>query len=227
MIVYGKQIFLYILENHKHLIKEVLLAKQVDTKLFHQIRLLNVPILNVDTKKAQALAHGGNHQGFFLDIEPLRLANFNTLKEYNFVMVLVGLTDMGNIGSIIRTAYSLGVDAIVITGVEDIKQPQLIRTSSGAFIDSVVVHHKDTSDVLNRLKSFGYKTYATTQTGAVLNTINREGKIAILMGSEGEGIPNKIVKNSDYEIKIPMKREFDSLNVSNAAAIFINKVING
>jgi len=226
MIVYGKQIFLYILEKHKELIQEVHLAKEIDSKLFHKIRGLNVPIIKLDNKRAQANARGANHQGFFLKIKDIKLQELKSVKNYNFVIVLVGISDMGNIGSIIRSAYSLGADGVIISGIDELKIPQIIRSSSGAMIDCDVVAHKDSSDTVNTLKSYGYKIYSTSMNGKDINSIKFSSKVAVLMGSEGYGLPNRLIKNSDIEIKIPMKREFNSLNVSNAASIIVHKVIN-
>ena len=66
MIVYGKQIVLYIAKNHPDIVEEVYLAKEVDKKLFSKIAKLNKKIIRPDYQKAQGLARGGNHQGFLL-----------------------------------------------------------------------------------------------------------------------------------------------------------------
>jgi 23S rRNA (guanosine2251-2'-O)-methyltransferase len=227
MIVYGKQIFNYIVTNHKNIIEEIILSKKVDSKSFHQLRLLNKPILNVDEKKAQAMARNGNHQGYFLKIKDIELNSIDELKSKEFIVVTVGVTDMGNIGSIVRSAYSLGADGVVLSGIENIKIPQIIRSSSGAMIDSYVSSHKDIDDLINRLKSFGYKIYSSTLNGKDINKIEKKEKIAFLFGSEAEGLPNRVIKKCDENYTISMSGKFDSLNVSNASAIIINKVLHG
>lgn len=65
MIIYGKQIVLYVLENHPKLVEEVFLSKEIDNKLFSKFLKLGKKIHRLDNQKAQALAKGGNHQGFF------------------------------------------------------------------------------------------------------------------------------------------------------------------
>ncbi|HIP60630.1 MAG TPA: 23S rRNA (guanosine(2251)-2'-O)-methyltransferase RlmB, partial [Campylobacterales bacterium] len=113
MIVYGKQIFFYIAEKHPDLIEEIYLAKEVDKKLFSKVNGLGKKIIKLDTMKAQSLARGGNHQGFLLKIKYIEYAEITDLKKEDFLLVLVGLTDVGNIGAIIRSAYALGVKGVV------------------------------------------------------------------------------------------------------------------
>ena len=68
MIVYGKQIVFYILEKHETLIEEIFLTKEIEPKLFRKFTDVGVKIIRPDNKKAQALAKGGNHQGYLLKI---------------------------------------------------------------------------------------------------------------------------------------------------------------
>ena len=68
MIIYGKQIVLYVLEKHQDLIEEVFLSKEIDSKLFARFAKINKKIHKVDNQKAQALAKGGNHQGLILKL---------------------------------------------------------------------------------------------------------------------------------------------------------------
>lgn len=73
MIIYGKQLFLHIIKNYKKSVKTVYLAKECDKALFSQIVGVGAPIKRVDNQKAQALAHGGNHQGFWPRLRSLSL----------------------------------------------------------------------------------------------------------------------------------------------------------
>ena len=64
MIVYGKQVCLYVLEKHNNLINEIYFGKEIDKAIFNKFAALNKPIIKPDPKKMQSLAKGGNHQGF-------------------------------------------------------------------------------------------------------------------------------------------------------------------
>jgi 23S rRNA (guanosine2251-2'-O)-methyltransferase len=225
MVVYGKQIFLYLLEHKKELIEEVFLSKEIDRKIFAKVSKLNVPIIRVDNKKAQAMAKGGNHQGFILKIRDFKLSTFDDIKKNsNFILVLVGITDVGNIGAIVRTAYALGVDGIIITQVNSINFEAVSRSSSGAIFDMNIAIHKNSLDLVNELKLDGFESFGADLNGIDEKDIQIPEKRALFLGSEGFGIPQKVLKKLDKLVNIKMKREFDSLNVSVAAGILINRM---
>ena len=224
MIVFGKQTFLYILEKHPYMIKEIYLSKEIDKKLFLKISKLNKKIIKLDNKKAQSLAHGGNHQGFLLKIEEFNYIEFNDIKHYNFVLVLVGITDSANIGSIIRSAYSLGVEAIIISGVGSINLSTVARTSTGALFDMPISLKKDTLSIINELKQNDFCIYGADMSGKDVREMKFNHKKALLLGSEGEGLSGKILKNVDTKVSIKMQREFDSLNVAVAAALLCDRM---
>jgi 23S rRNA (guanosine2251-2'-O)-methyltransferase len=224
MIIYGKQIFLYVLERYPDLIEEVYLSKELDKKLFSKIGKLGKPIVKLDAKKAQAMARGGNHQGMFLKIEDIAFTPFSSLKKDDFIIVLHGITDVGNIGAIIRSAYALGVDSIIVSGLKSLPLEALVRTSSGAIFEMPIALFHDTATLINELKQAGFTTYAATMDGEDVRNMTFEGKKVLVMGSEGEGLPAKIVSKCDKKVAIRMQRAFDSLNVSVAAAILCDRM---
>ncbi len=224
MIVYGKQIFFYILRKHPQMIRRVYLTKQIDQKLYTRLRTLGIEVIRCDNKKAQALARGGNHQGFIIEIEDFAFSDLNVLKEGTFLVLLYGVTDVGNIGSIVRSAYALGSDGVIITGLKELKMEGVVRTSSGAALDMPIALETNLFDVLKELHDVDFRIYAADMSGEDVRKKEFVGKRAILLGSEGEGIPKKAIQRCDGVLKIVMKRDFDSLNVSAAAAIFIDRM---
>lgn len=225
MIIYGKQIVLFVLENHADLVEEVMFAKEVDSKLFTKFAKLNKPIIKLDNKKAQGLAHGGNHQGFFLKISKPNFATLSDIKKSKFLVVLDGLTDMGNIGAIVRSSYALGVDAIVVTGIRDLKLEQIIRTSSGTALDMPLLSHFDISDLINQLKFENFSIIGADMDGENIKEFKQNlPKIALVVGNEGSGLNNKVIKKLDHKVSIKMSRGFDSLNVSVATAILVHQL---
>ena len=224
MIVFGKQVFYYIVQRHFDKIKKVYSTKNIEPNLFHKLRRSGIPVLRIDNKKAQALAHGGNHQGVLLEIEDFSFTSLHNVKSGNFLVVLYGITDVGNIGSIVRSAYALGADAVVISGLGSLKMDGVIRRSSGAALDMPIAFHTNLYDVIKELQDAGFKLFAAHMEGTDVRKVAFEGKRAIVLGSEGEGIPKKALHKCDDTLKITMKREFDSLNVAAAAAIFIDRM---
>jgi len=224
MIVYGKQVVLYILEKHPHLIEEIYLTKEIDKKLFLKFSKVGKKIIRPEFKKAQAMAKGGNHQGFLLKINDIPPRDIDELKRSSFLLLLYNLTDIGNIGSIIRTAYALGVDGVIISGVKSINFASLIRTSSAAAIEMPIAFCHEPLSLINELGQVGFERVVADMSGKDVRECSFLDKKVLIVGSEGEGIPRKVLKNCDKVVKIKMQREFDSLNVSVATAILCDRI---
>lgn len=224
MIIYGKQVVFYVLEKHPELIEEVFFSKELDKQVFSKFLKLGKKINKLDNQKAQALAKGGNHQGYFLKISIYEYTSFADMKDLNFVVVLDGLTDVGNIGAILRSAHSLGIDGVIASGVKTLKESGLVRTSSGAMLDVPFCKTHNTLDVANELKQAGFALIGATTDGIDLKKygkIEDSDKVALFLGSEGSGLNKKVAAKLDLKVSIAMSNDFDSLNVSVAAAILM------
>lgn len=226
MIIYGKQLFLHVLGKTPNKIRTVYLGKECDKKLFSRIAKLDVPIVRVDPKKAQGLARGGNHQGFLADIEPVEFASMESLKNESFLVMLYGLTDVGNIGAICRSVYAFGAGGLIIAGVKQLNLEGIIRTSSGAAFELPIVLAPDGLGVMNELKQIGFSLYGADMHGKDIREITIAQKKVLVMGSEGEGIPKKALERCNERISIRMVRAFDSLNVSAATAVLCDRIAN-
>lgn len=224
MFIYGKQVFWHLLENHPALIEEVYLAKEVDKKEFGKIVKLGKKIVKLDEKKAQAMARGGSHQGFLAKITPLELCSFEKIKKSNFLVALVGVTDVGNIGSIVRTAHALGVDGIILSQLKEVNLEGAVKTSSGALFDIPITHMVNPLDMVHELKQAGFKVIASGLGGDDSKSIERSEKTVLLLGSEGEGLAKKVLDKADEVVTIKMHNDFNSLNVATAAAILIDRM---
>ncbi len=224
MIIYGKQIVLYVLDKHPHLVEEVFLSKEIDGKLFSRFAKLGKKIHKVDNQKAQALAKGGNHQGLILKLSEFHYAPIKELKDMNFILVLDGLTDVGNIGAIARTAYSLGINGLIASNIKTINNSGAVRTSAGALLDLPFCIHPRSADLASELIDAGFTLIGATMDGVDLKKygkIEQKDKVALFLGNEGEGISPKVAKKLDLKVSINMENDFNSLNVSAAAAILI------
>jgi len=223
MIIYGKQVCLHALIEHESEIKTVYIAKKgiLPQKLYDQYK---DKIKFLEEKWAQSMAKGGNHQGLLLEMNEFRQSDLTTMKKNSFILVLDTLTDTGNIGAIVRTAYALGVDGIIVSGVKHLNFSAIARTSSGALLDMPLVIIPNILDVLNELKQVEFKIYGASMEGVSLQECAFNEKKVLLMGSEGKGISKRAKSKIDTMVKIEMQREFDSLNVSAAAAIFIDRM---
>ncbi|MDR2099365.1 MAG: 23S rRNA (guanosine(2251)-2'-O)-methyltransferase RlmB [Campylobacteraceae bacterium] len=227
MLIYGKQLFLHILERYPKRILSVYLAKECDKKLFVKIAKLNIKIERLDEKKAQALARGGNHQGFLAQIEPIESVSLSSLKDENFLVMLCGITDMGNIGAIVRSAYAFGVGGVIAANLRDLKMEQILRTSSAAAFELPIAAAPNALDAINELKLSGFSIYAADMNGEDIKNVVFDKKMVLILGSEGEGVSERILKRCDKTVGIKMSRKFNSLNVSAAAAVLFDRICNG
>lgn len=224
MIVYGKQIVFYILEKYPNIIQEIFLTKELDKKLFKKFMDNGAKIIRPDNKKAQGLARGGNHQGFLLRINDFEFTDIKEIKKSEFIVVLDGLTDTGNIGAIIRTCYALGVNGVVVCGIKNLNMAPIVRTSSGAALDMPICTISNSFDLANELKQIGFSLVGASLDGYDIKTIQRENeqKVALFLGNEGDGLSNKLQKKLDLKVSIKMENNFDSLNVSVATGILVH-----
>jgi 23S rRNA (guanosine2251-2'-O)-methyltransferase len=199
MIIYGKQIVLYVLDKHPHLIEEVFLSKEIDKKLFTRFAKLDKKIHKVDNQKAQALAKGGNHQGFILKLTHAEYTDIKEFKKMNFILVLDGVTDVGNIGAIARTAYSLGIEGLIAADIRTVNDSGILRTSSGALLDLPFSIHPRSVDLASELIDAGFTLIGATTDGVDLKKygkIEKSDKVALFLGSEGTGISAKVSKET-------------------------------
>ncbi|QOR61689.1 23S rRNA (guanosine(2251)-2'-O)-methyltransferase RlmB [Sulfurovum sp. ST-21] len=223
MIIYGKQVCLYALERHPDSIQTVYIAKKgiLPQRLFHQY---HDKIKFLEEKWAQSMSKGGNHQGILLEVSELEQSSLQQIKKSDFIVVLDGLTDVGNIGAIVRSAYALGAEAVVATGVRQLNLSAIVRSSSGALLDMPFLISQNILDLLNELGQVGFVSYGAAMEGMPVQEMTFASKRVLVMGSEGKGISKKARAKLDELVSIEMKHAFDSLNVSAAAAILIHRM---
>lgn len=231
MIIYGKQLFLHILKKYPAKIKSVILAKELEKTLFASISKLGVKVQIVDNQKAQALAHGGNHQGFLAQVDDFEFSAFSSVKKADSVIFLCGISDVGNIGSIMRSAVALGCEALIIAnkqGFSDTAIAGMLRTSSGAGYELDICVVNDDLSALNELKQAGFTLLGADMSGQDIKTLDpRPKKFALLMGSEDKGIGKKALAKCDKVVAIKMKNGWESLNVGVATALLFDRIKNG
>jgi len=223
MIIYGKQVCFYALKHHSDKIETIYVTK-LSILPKEALAKFGSKIKTIQNQWAQKLSRGGNHQGILIEIQEPKPMDIKDIKNSEFVLILDSLTDVGNIGAIIRSAYALGVDGVVATGVKQLNLSAIVRTSAGAALDMVPLILPNALSLLNELSQIGFKLYGADMNGEPLSKATFNQKRVLVLGSEDRGISKKIKEKLDNIYKIEMKREFDSLNVSAAAAIFLYRM---
>jgi len=181
----------------------------------------------VDKNTLAKITGRGDHQGIALKTETFRYTSFDAIYEIaeGIVLVADGITDPRNLGAIIRTAVLMGVKGIIIPEKHSSSiTPVVCHTSAGATEHIAISKVKSLAHSLNILKDRGFHI-----SGAVLPSEDAidirdseyHTKRALVMGSEGRGIRNKIESLCHDRVYIPQKTDFDSFNVSIATSILL------
>ena len=224
MLIYAKQPIYYLLEHHPERIRTLYLAKEIEKKEYARLLKLGIAIKRIPNEAAVKMSKGASHQGFLAEVDDVALRDYREFLEFDFVLVLAGLTDIGNIGSLVRTGYALGVDAIIATGVGKLSLEGIARVSTGALFDMPFAISRNIYDVLNDLKTSGFEIYGADMGGEDIRSITPPKKRVLVLGSEGEGLPKRVRGKLDRVVSIEMKHAFDSLNVAVAGAILIDRM---
>lgn len=152
---------------------------------------------------------------------PVPLSVEDICHNAHRVVVIQGVVDSTNVGAIFRSAAALGVDAILMSLDScDPLNRRSVRVSMGSVF---LIPWTWVEDSLSSLHSLGFKTAAMALTDDSISLDNpilkSEEKLALIMGNEGDGLPEKVIRESDYVVRIPMSHNVDSLNVAAAAAV--------
>lgn len=145
----------------------------------------------------------------------------NICKSAKRIVVIDGVVDTTNIGAIFRSAAALGIDGVLMTTNScDPLNRRAVRVSMGSVF---LIPWTWLEGDINQLHDFGFKTVAMalTDNSIPLDSpmLKTEERLAIVMGTEGEGLPKETIDNADYVVRIPMAHGVDSLNVAAASAI--------
>jgi 23S rRNA (guanosine2251-2'-O)-methyltransferase len=193
----------------------------------------SVPYTFVPEEKLKRLS-SKNHQGVICILSAVSYSSIDNVidRAYSegrepFLVLLDRVTDVRNFGAVARTAECAGVDAIVIgeKGNAPISSDAM-KTSAGALNHIAVCREKDLKKTLKLLRDSGIKVVACTEKAkGTIYDADLTGPIALLMGSEEDGISDTLIREADELAKIPIKGKIESLNVSVAAGIAIYEVV--
>lgn len=236
-IIEGKNPVTEALKNDVQ-IDRILISKEAQegsvSKILTMAKENNVLVKYVDKAALNKISENGRHQGViaeameyqYKDIDDIFI-NAQAKGEKPFVIILDEITDVHNLGAIIRTAECLGAHGVIIpnrraAGVNGV----VAKTSAGAVEYIPVVRVTNITQTLGILKEKGLWIYGADMDGEKYIYEERfDVPVGLVIGSEGAGIGRLIKENCDTIVKIPMKGKINSLNASCAASIIIYEVI--
>ncbi len=238
-VIFGRNTVKAAIKSGRSLDK-VLAAKEIDDPSVREILSLakqhKIPVVRVDKRKLDSLTmefgyndSPANHQGI---VAVAAAKDYSSLDdafalaeergEAPFIIILDSITDEGNLGSIIRSAEVLGAHGVILGKRRSASLSAVAyKTSSGAAEVLPVIKVTNLTETIKQLKDKGIWIAAADAAGEPADSINLKGAVAIVVGSEGEGISRLVLENCDFRAKIPMKGTTGSLNASVAAGILM------
>lgn len=231
--VYGRIPALNTLEQHKAT-KAYVQKGFSDERILNAIKKERISLSYVDISRLDEMTSKGNHQGVVLEVKPFEysdltsIINLSKKKEHPLILILDEIEDPHNFGAIIRSADAFGVDGIIIKKQNQVPVNMTVsKVSTGAIEFVKIAQVANLTATIEKLKENGYWIYSADGSGKDdCQNINYDGPVALVVGSEGRGISQLVLKNSDFIIKIPMSGHVNSLNVSVATGILLSRIRN-
>ena len=173
-----------------------------------------------------------NHQGIVAQISPIKYMDLDEFLEKKHengsLVILDGIEDSHNLGSIIRTCVCAGVDGIIIPSRRNVQVNATVdKTSAGAINHIPIIKVNSLVNAVQKLKNSDWWVVAADASAKdnYYDVKYDDMNFALVMGAEHAGVSKSILKLSDFVVKIPMYKNFNSLNVSNALSAIIFETV--
>lgn len=229
MLVYGRNVAKEVLQKPEK-VKKVTLLKDFNDKEINSLLEKNKIKVEFLDKKGFSKFDKYSHQGIILDIEDFSYTNYKDFLDIEDakIVILDHLEDPHNLGAIIRTCEAAGMTGLIIPKDRSVDvNSTVMKTSAGALENVKISKVTNLVNVIDDLKENGFWIVGTTLEGNIdYRDIDYTGKIALIIGNEGNGMSKSVQQSCDYLAKIPMYGKINSLNASVAAGIMIYEVIS-
>jgi 23S rRNA (guanosine2251-2'-O)-methyltransferase len=236
-IIYGRNAVAEALAA-KRRIKEIFISTTASRGSFSQVigdaKARSIPVAHRNPAWLKRFAGSDSHQGIVAVAEGRRyssvgeMLNFARSKGENpFIIVLDGIEDPQNLGSVIRSAECAGAHGIIIPEHHAVGiTGSVAKVASGAAEHMKVARVEDVADALEGLREKGVKVIgADAEAKAIYYNIPMGGPVAIVIGSEGKGVRRQIKDCCDILVSIPLRGKINSLNAAVAAAVLMFEAV--
>jgi len=237
-IVHGVNPVMEALKSNSSGIKKIVVAsgKSRANKIRKILELADQKRVDVEFREIgyiERLAGGKAHQGIvslckeytYSSVEEI-IDNRHKLFKESLILVLDGITDPQNLGSLIRTAHCYGANGVIIPANRAVSiTSTVLKASAGAVYHIPVVRVVNVAKTIDYLKEKGFWIYgADAGHGQDIYSVDCDGNIGLVMGSEGRGIRPLVRGKCDFFVSIPILGRVDSLNVSVAAGVMLHEI---
>ena len=235
--VEGRNSVLELLESGRDINKIYVQAGEKHGSIYKIIAMAKerkVLISEIDKNKMKQMAQTENYQGVIAIVPPFEYAEVEDIlqeaknkNEDPFIIILDGIEDVHNLGSIIRTAETAGAHGIIIPKRRAAAVNATVnKVSAGAVEHVKIARVNNLNETIRDLKEQGLWICGTDMdTNTYYDEQDLTGPIAIVIGSEGFGMSRLVKENCDFLVKIPMKGKITSLNASVSAGIVIYETV--
>ena len=200
--------------------------------LIAQARERKIPIVECDRVRLDKISGGAAHQGIvamaaekeYCSVEDI-LQIAHDRGERPFIVIADGITDPHNLGALIRCAEGVGAHGLIIPKRRAVGlTPVVTKSSCGAIEHLAVAKVANLSSAIQKLKDAGVWIFAAEAGGEPYYETDFRCPVALVLGSEGDGVSHIIRENADYITSIPMYGQVNSFNVSTAAAVILSEI---
>ncbi|MCS6916327.1 MAG: 23S rRNA (guanosine(2251)-2'-O)-methyltransferase RlmB [Chitinophagales bacterium] len=201
-------------------------------QLSRRARQAGIPVVPVPEQKLAR--YGKAHQGVVAILSPVPYCSWEEVVQRAYesgedplLLVCDRITDVRNLGAIARTAWIAGVHGLLVPHRETAAlHSEAVKASAGALLHLSVSRVASLSQAVEQMKLQGIKIAAAeARQGLLPDQVSLTGPLALIVGSEGEGIGPSLLKLAEVRLSLPMRRPFDSYNVSVAAAMLLYEVM--
>lgn len=233
----GRNSVLELLESGKD-INKIFVAKGEKHGSINKIIAIakerKIIIVEKDKRQLEEMAQTENYQGVIAIVPPFEYSEISDIletaqerQEDPFILILDGIEDPHNLGSIIRTAETAGVHGIIIPKRRAVAVNSTVnKVSCGAAQYIKIARVTNISDAIEELKRAGLWICGTdVSTDKYYYNQDLTGPLAIVIGNEGKGMSEKVKKNCDFLVKIPMKGKVESLNAAVSTGIVVYEAV--
>jgi tRNA G18 (ribose-2'-O)-methylase SpoU len=229
-IAEGKVVLNVLLSNPAFAVESILILENRLAGLTEQLSLCpdSVPVYCVSRETMDAIAGFPMHRGILAVGKrnaPRSLDKLvETMPENALAVVLCGIANHDNMGSIFRNAAAFEADCVLMDETScDPLYRKAIRVSVGAALKVPFAREGSIETIVSKLQNKGFELFALSPSGTrSIYDVKPSPRTALLLGTEGEGLPSQLLQRLQT-VKIPMSREFDSLNVATASGIALSR----
>lgn len=232
MKIYGRNAVLEAIKAGTTIDRLVAARDQKDVgaqKVINEAKSRGIKVFFYDKTVLDREADGKRHQGFIAEVTDFKycelsdiLARAEEKGEPPLILILDGVEDPHNLGSILRVAECAGAHGVVIPRHRSVSvNDTVVKVSAGAAAHVLVAKVTNVNDAIDELKERGVWVYAADMDGDDIYKTNLKGAVAFVIGGEGGGVKQLTKKKCDGAVSLPMRGKVNSLNASVAAGIVV------